>query len=186
MKTFSTTLCLVVAALLSACQTCKVNPPPSVVGTNKEIAAKAAASALATSVTGVEIGGNYKNIVNETYVTVGQDDVAFYLLLQAANCESSRGHLAQADALIMAAREELARRHRAPVVAVASNPDTLTPTEKKVLAKSPLKEEIKSTIAAPNTAAPPPPKVKSSRKSKAKSSKAKSAASPSPAASPNP
>lgn len=165
MKTFPSTLCILLAALCAGCQTCKVEPPPSVVGTDKEIAAKAAASALGSGVSGAEVSLNYKNIVNSTYVTVGQDDVAFYLLLQAANCESSRGHLAQADALIKAARQELARRHKAPAAMVSSHPDSLTPTEKQVLAKSPLKEEIKTTIAAPNPS--PSPKTKTSRKPKA-------------------
>jgi hypothetical protein len=169
MKRFPSTLCILLAALFAGCngKTCKVEPPPSVVGTKKEIAAKAAASALGSGVSGIEAGGSYKNIVNSTYATVGQDDIAFYLLLQAANCESSRGHLAQADALIKAARQELARRHRAPAVVVASHPDSLTPTEKRVLAKSPLKEEIKTTIAAPDPSPSPAPKKKTSRKPKA-------------------
>jgi len=169
MKTFPSTLCILLAALFAGCNgnTCKVDPPPTVVGTDKEIAAKAAANALGSGVSGVELGGSYKNIVNSTYATVGQDDVAFYLLLQAANCESSRGHLAQADALIKAARQELARRHKTAPAAVASHPDSLTPTEKQVLAKSPLKNEIKTTIAAPNPSPSPAPKTKTPRKPKA-------------------
>jgi len=153
-----TVLFVSVAALLASCaQTCKINPPPTVVGTDKEIAANAAASALGTAVSNLSGGGSYKNIVNTTYVSVGQDDLAFYLLLQAYNCESSRGHLAQADALLKTARQELARRHKSTPAAVTTHPDSLTPTEKKVLKKSPLKAEITQTIQAPKPTPPPTP-----------------------------
>jgi len=138
---------------------CKIDPPPSVVGTDKEIAANAAASALGTAVSNVAVGGSYKNIVNKTYVNVGQDDVAFYLLLQAYNCESSRGHLAQADALLKTARQELARRHDAAPAVVASHPNSLTPTEKKVLKRSKLKANIAKTIEAPKPTPAPKPEA---------------------------
>jgi 2C-methyl-D-erythritol 2,4-cyclodiphosphate synthase len=133
--------------ILSACATCKIEPPPTVIGTDREGAAKVAASALGSSISGAEISGNIKSVVNSTYVTVAQDDVAFYLLLQAYNCESKRGHLKEADALLVAAREELARRHNAPVAAVTANPTALTSTENKVLSSA-TKEETKAAIAS--------------------------------------
>ena len=156
-----TILSVSAAALLASCANnmCKIDPPPSVVGTDKEIAANAAASALGTAVSNVAVGGSYKNIVNKTYVNVGQDDVAFYLLLQAYNCESSRGHLAQADALLKTARQELARRHDAAPAVVASHPNSLTPTEKKVLKRSKLKANIAKTIEAPKPTPAPKPEA---------------------------
>ena len=85
--------CVSMAAFLAGCtKQCKVEPPPGVIGTNKEISAKAAANALNTAISGGELSGHYQNTVNNTYQTVGQDDIAFYLLLQAYNCESARGN----------------------------------------------------------------------------------------------
>jgi hypothetical protein len=135
------------ATLLWSCQTtCKILPPPTVTGTNKEITAKAAADALPAKIAKAEVSGSYKNVVNETFVAVNQDDVAFYLLLQAYECESSHGRKQQADALLQVAREELARRHGGSTAAVASHPATLTPTEKQTFKKSPLKEEIATKL----------------------------------------
>src|SRR5437764_4608137 len=74
---------IVIAAALFGCtQKCKIEPPPGVVGTNKEMSAKAAANALSSAISGGELSGHYQNTVNNTYQTVGQDDVAFYLLLK--------------------------------------------------------------------------------------------------------
>ena len=90
--------CVVIAVGLIACRTqCKIEPPPNVIGTSKEIQAKAAANALSTAISGGELSGQYQNTVNNTYQTVRQDDVAFYLLLQAYNCESARGNAAGAS-----------------------------------------------------------------------------------------
>jgi hypothetical protein len=50
-------------------QQCKIDPPPGVMGTNKEMSAKAAANALGTAIAGGEVGGSYKNAVNNTYQT---------------------------------------------------------------------------------------------------------------------
>ncbi len=149
-----TNACVLAAAALAGCvfgrQQCKIDPPPGVMGTNKEISAKAAANALGSAISGGEISGGYKNTVNNTYQTVGQDDVAFYLLLQAYNCESARGNAAGAAELLRLAREELARRHDAPPPPpkVAATSKTLTKTERHVLRKSPLKETISATLAA--------------------------------------
>jgi len=166
--------CPLIAVALAGCNVfgkpqCKIEPPPGVVGTNKEISAKAAANALGSAISGGEIGGSYKNTVNNTYQTVGQDDVAFYLLLQAYNCESARGNAAGAAELLRLAREELARRHDVPPPPpkVAATSKTLTKIERHVLRKSPLKEAISATLAAPS--ASPPAKAK-----------AKAEASPSP------
>jgi hypothetical protein len=171
---------VVIAVVFSGCasQQCKIEPPPTVTGTNKEMSAKAAANALTSAISGGEISANYQNTVNNTYVTVGQDDVAFYLLMQAYNCESSRGHTAQAAEILRLARQELARRHRAqpPSTAVAVTSTTLTPTEHNVLKNSPLKNDIQKTIAAPKAApsaipaASPSPKPAKQHKKKAKPS----------------
>jgi hypothetical protein len=154
-------VCLVIAIVLIGCasQQCKIEPPPNVIGTKKEMSAKAAASALTSAISGGEASANYKNAVNNTYQTVGQDDVAFYLLLQAYNCESARGHTAAAADLLRLAREELARRHDAPPPPphVAATSKTLTKTERHVLRKSPLKEQISTTLAAPPGSAAPAP-----------------------------
>ena len=149
---------------------CRIEPPPSVIGTNKEISAKAAANALGSAISGGELSGKYKNTVNNTYQTVGQDDVAFYLLLQAYNCESARGNAAGAAELLRLAREELARRHDvpAPPPKVAATSKTLTKTERHVLRKSPLKEAISATLAAPTEAASPAPSASPAAKLKSK------------------
>ena len=152
--------CVVIAVGLIACRTqCKIEPPPNVIGTTKEIQAKAAANALSTAISGGELSGQYQNTVNNTYQTVRQDDVAFYLLLQAYNCESARGNAAGAAEILRLAREELARRHDVPPppARVAATSKTLTKTEQHVLRKSPLKDAISSTLAAPAVAASPAP-----------------------------
>jgi hypothetical protein len=151
----------VIAGVFTGCSPsqCKVEPPPGVVGTNKEMQAKAAANALSSVVSGGEISGNYQNAVNSTYQTVGQDDVAFYLLLQAYNCESERGHTAAAADILRLAREELARRHDKPPPPprVAATSRKLTKTEENVLRKSPLKKAISTKLAAPTTTGFPAP-----------------------------
>src|SRR3981189_1108664 len=143
--------CVSMAVFLTGCaKQCKIEPPPGVIGTNKEISAKAAANALTTAISGGELSGHYQNTVNNTYQTVGQDDVAFYLLLQAYNCESARGNAAGAAEILRLAREELARRHDVPPppARVAATSKKLTKTEQHVLRKSPLKEEISTKLAA--------------------------------------
>jgi hypothetical protein len=142
-------LCLLLAGVMASCETCKIDPPVTGVNSDRQAGAKAAAQALTSAISQGSLEANYHNVVNTTYVTVGQDDVAFYLLLQAYNCESKRGHTAQADALLRLARQELARRHKTSTAAVAANPATLTMTEKKVLKGSPLKQTIAQTIEAP-------------------------------------
>ena len=152
--------CVVIAVALIACRTqCKIDPPPNVIGTTKEIEAKAAANALASAISGGELSGHYQNTVNNTYQTVGQDDVAFYLLLQAYNCESARGNAAGAAEILKLAREELARRHDQPPPPphVAATSKTLTKTEQHVLRKSPLKGAISSKLAQPTVAGSPAP-----------------------------
>ncbi|GEM_PF-3319246 len=166
--------CLIFGSALVSCKTtCDIKPPPSVVGTDKEASAKVAANAISTAISGGEVSGSYKNVVNNTYQTVNQDDVAFYLLMQAYNCESARGHTAAAADILALARQELARRHKAEPQAtpIAVTSTALTSTEVKVLKNSPpaLKEEVKKTIAKPK-AAPAPKKKKTT----------KPAASPSP------
>jgi hypothetical protein len=151
-----------IAVALAACSTqpqCKIEPPPTVIGTNKEMSAKAAANALASAISGGELSGHYQNTVNNTYQTVGQDDVAFYLLLQAYNCESARGNAAGAAEILQLAREELARRHDKPPPPkrVAATSKKLTQTEEHVLRKSPLKGAISSKLAQPTVAASPAP-----------------------------
>ena len=151
---------VVFAVALSGCtQKCRIDPPPGVMGTNKEMSAKAAANALSSAVSGGELSGHYQNTVNNTYQTVGQDDVAFYLLLQAYNCESDRGNAAAAAEILKLAREELARRHDQPPPPprVAATSKTLTKTEQHVLRKSPLKGAISSKLAQPTGAASPGP-----------------------------
>src|SRR5882762_6491975 len=152
--------CVSMAVFLTGCaKQCKIEPPPGVFGTNKEISAKAAANALTTAISGGELSGHYQNTVNNTYQTVGQDDVAFYLLMQAYNCESARGNTAGAAELLRTAREELARRHDRPPPPprVAATSRRLTKTEEHVLRKSPLKEAIATKLAAPTGAASPAP-----------------------------
>lgn len=176
MKTiFRSAFCFVVLGALVSCRTtCDIKPPPSVTGTDKEMSAKVAANAISTAISGAEVSGSYKNVVNNTYQTVNQDDIAFYLLMQAYNCESSRGRTAAASEILALARQELARRHNATPAStpVAVTSTALTSTEVKVLKNSPptLKDEVKKTIAKPK-AAP----VKRSTSTK----KTKSSASPS-------
>ena len=150
-----------IAVALSGCasQQCKIEPPPTVIGTKKEMSAKAAANALSAAISGGELSGHYQNTVNNTYQTVGQDDVAFYLLLQAYNCESARGNAAGAAEILQLAREELARRHDVPPPPkrVAATSKTLTKTERHVLRKSPLQNAISTTLAAPTGATSPAP-----------------------------
>ena len=150
---------LFAVALAGCTQKCKIEPPPGVVGTNKEMSAKAAANALSGAISGGELSGHYQNTVNNTYQTVGQDDVAFYLLLQAYNCESDRGNAAGAAEILKLAREELARRHDQPPPPpqVAATSKRLTKTEQHVLRKSPLKGAISSKLAQPTGAASPVP-----------------------------
>jgi hypothetical protein len=130
-----------------------------VIGTNKEASVKAAANALSSVISGGELSGHYQNTVNNTYQTVREDDVAFYLLLQAYNCESARGNAAGAAELLRLAREELARRHDVPPppAGVAATSRTLTKTERHVLRKSPLKETISATLASPTGPVSPGP-----------------------------
>jgi len=153
--------CVVIAVLLTGCPPpqCKIDPPPGVIGTNKETSAKVAANALSSVISGGELSGHYQNTVNNTYQTVGQDDIAFFLLLEAYNCESARGNAAGAAELLRLAREELARRHDVapPPARVAATSKTLTKTERHVLRKSPLKETISATLAAPTGAVSPGP-----------------------------
>jgi hypothetical protein len=106
-----------------------------------------AADALGASISKGELGVNYKNVVNKTYVSASQDVVAFYLLLQAYNSESRRGHKVAADALLQADREELARRHSVRIEPASLNPTALSPAENKIFRKSPLKQEIANTLA---------------------------------------
>lgn len=146
-------VCSIFVSLFASCQSCKIEPPLTGVDADKQVGAKAAANALTTAVSGGSAEVNYHNVVKKTYATVGQDDVAFYLLMQAYNCESARRHTAAAQEILSLARQELARRHEAtplaPGIAVGST--MLTPTEKKVLKNSSqeLKEEVKKTIATP-------------------------------------
>src|SRR3954463_12376624 len=101
MKTIvKVTLCLLFVVLLTSCQSCKIEPPPTGVDTDKQAGAKAAANALTTTISGASGEVNYHNVVKKTYATVGQDDIAFYLLMQAYNCESSRKHTAQAQEIL--------------------------------------------------------------------------------------
>jgi hypothetical protein len=156
--------CFIGASAMMSCKTtCDIKPPPSVAGTDKEMSAKVAANAISSAISGGEVSGNYKNVVNNTYQTVKQDDIAFYLLMQAYNCESERGHTAAAGEILALARQELARRHDAtpPPTPIAVTSTALTSTEAKVLKNSPpvLKEEVKKTIAKPK-AAPAPGKKK--------------------------
>jgi hypothetical protein len=170
--------CVSMAVFLAGCaKQCKVEPPPGVIGTNKEISAKAAANALTTAISGGELSGNYKNTVNNTYQTVGQDDIAFYLLMQAYNCESARGNAAGAAEILRLAREELARRHDVPPppARVAATSKKLTKTEEHVLRKSPLKGAISSKLAETTGAASPAPSA-----SPAATTKGKAKPSPSP------
>ena len=173
--------CVLMVVLLAACTTCKIEPPQTAVSADKQLKAQAAANALTTAVSGASGQVDYHNVVNTTYVTVGQDDVAFYLLMQAYNCESSRGHTAQAAEILLLARQELARRHRAqpPSTAVAVTSTSLTPTEHKVLKNSPLKNDIQKTIAAPKAAPLPSPAASPGAKP-AKQHKTKTMPSPSP------
>jgi len=140
--------CIAIGCVFWGCKTCTIEPPPTGVQTDKEAGAKAAASALTTAISQGSIEGNYRNIVNTTYATVGQDDVALFMLLKASECESDKGHVAQANQLLDMARIQLAKRHDASGAAVAENPTTLTPVEKKVLKTSPLKEDVKKTLEA--------------------------------------
>jgi hypothetical protein len=171
MKTFlQLVVYIAIGCLFWGCQSCTIEPPPTGVQTDKQAGAKAAASALTTAISQGSIEGNYHNIVNRTYATVGQDDVALYLLLKASQCESDKGHTAQADTLLEMARTELNRRHDASAAAVAQNPTTLTPVEKKVLKTSPLKEEVKKTIEAAKPSSSPTSGAKPTHKTKPKPS----------------
>ena len=185
MKLFiQATGCVLVVSVLAACTTtCKVEPPQTAVSADKQLKAEAAANAITTAISGVSAGVDYHNVVNRTYVTVGQDDVAFYLLMQAYNCESSRGHTAAAAEILRLARQELARRHRAqpPSTAVAVTSTSLTATEHQVLKNSPLKNDIQKTIAAPKAAPSPSPAASPGAKpAKQHKKKAKPSPSPSP------
>jgi hypothetical protein len=138
-KIIQLTLNTLSIALLSSCATCKIEPPPTAHGTDKEGAAKLAAGALPAKIANAEVSGNFKSVVNDTFVTVGQDDMAFYLLLEAYECESGKpGHKQQAEEVLQLAREELARRHGGSPKAVASHPTKLTPAENRALT-APLK-----------------------------------------------
>ena len=150
---------VIAVALFGCTQQCKIEPPPGVIGTNKEMSAKVAANALSGAISGGEMGGHYQNAVNNTYQTVGQDDIAFYLLIQAYECESARGNAAGAAEILKLAREELARRHDQPPppARVAATSKTLTKTEQHVLRKSPLKGAISSKLAQPTGVASPAP-----------------------------
>jgi len=184
MKLFiQATVCVLVVSVLAACTTCKIEPPQTAVSADKQLKAEAAANALTTAVSGASAGVDYHNVVNRTYVTVGQDDVAFYLLMQAYNCESSRGHTAQAAEILRLARQELARRHRAqpPSTAVAVTSTSLTATEHQVLKNSPLKNDIQKTIAVPKAAPSASPAASPGAKpAKQHKTKAKPSPSPSP------
>jgi hypothetical protein len=176
-KFIQASACVLMAQLVTGCaDKCKIDPPASVVGTNKEASAKVAANTLSTAISGGEVSGSYRNTVNNTYQTVGQDDIAFYLLMQAYNCESKRGHATAATEILALARQELARRHDATPqpTAVAVTSTALTPTETKVLKNSSptLKAEVKKMIAKPKT-------VSTSKKPATKKA-AKPASSPSP------
>ena len=163
-------VCIAIGCVFVGCKTCNIEPPQTGVQTDKEAGAKVAAAALSTAISQGSVEGNYRNIVNTTYATVGQDDIALYLLLKASECESEKGHVAQANQLLDMARIQLAKRHDASGASVAENPTTLTPVEKKVLKTSPLKEEVKKTIEAPKPAPTSMPGSKSTHKTKPKPS----------------
>lgn len=148
-KIFSAVPAIILALSTSSCCVffpqncaCTLTPPPTAIGTDKENTVKVAASALTKSIANLDVEGSYKNVVNNTYATIGQDDMAFYLLLEAATCLADKGKKDQADKLIEMARVELANRHNAPTSTVTAHPSALTKTEAKVINNSPLKFEL--------------------------------------------
>jgi hypothetical protein len=112
-------VCIAIGCVFWGCKTCNIEPPPTGVQTDKEAGAKVAAAALSTAISQGSIEGNYRNVVNTTYATVGQDDVALWLLLKASECESEKGHVAQANQLLDMARIQLPKPHNAKNTSVA-------------------------------------------------------------------
>lgn len=141
---------------------CEIKPPGTVEGKSVDTSAKLAADALSSSLGKGEVSGNVKATVTKTYGTVQADDVALYLLLQAAECADRKKQHETANSLRQTAREELLiRRNKsgAAVTKVADAPATLTTEESKVLAPSPLKQDIIQLLPAtsPADTTPPPP-----------------------------
>ena len=133
------------------CPSCKIVPPPTGTDRSLDLSAKLAADALTASLGKGEISGNIKGTVKKTYGAVSADDVALYLLLQAADCESRRGNVQAASELRTTAREELLTRRRTPsreVAKVAQDPSKLTQKEEKLLKPSPLSTNIQSLLPA--------------------------------------
>lgn len=139
---------VVLGGVLTSCQ-CKILPPPTSVAGTVDVSAKLAAEALTASLGKGEISGNVKGTVTKTYATVSSDDIALYLLLQAANCESRRGNNAGAAELRQTAREELLIRRgksKPTVSQVEATPTKLTQVEKQVLDPSPLVPKIQELL----------------------------------------
>lgn len=131
------------------CPPCKIIPPPTGDERGVDLSAKLAADALSASLGKGEVSGNIKTTVKKTYGAVDKDDVALYLLLQAADCESRRGNEQAANEMRKTAREELLIRRNASrkeVAKVSSQPTKLTPTETKLLVPSLLSTDIQSLL----------------------------------------
>src|SRR2546430_16556095 len=89
--------CIAIDCLFWGCKPRTIEPSATGVHTDKQAGAKAAAAALTTAISQGSIEVNYHTIVNTSYATVGQDDVALFMLLKASECESDKGHVAQAN-----------------------------------------------------------------------------------------
>jgi hypothetical protein len=74
------------ALSLTSCA-CKINVPATSVAKEAEIAAKIKADAIA-SIGTPELEVDFKRKINTSYAEMNDDNVALYLWLQAARCES--------------------------------------------------------------------------------------------------
>jgi hypothetical protein len=145
---------VVATAVFTGCPpNCDLQPPLVNVDHETAVKASAAVNAVSTAISGASGSIDISRTVKDTYATVNQDDIAFIILIKAADCESRRKNFAAAQQLRDMAGAELARRH--PGVATAHGmakkktpPNALTPVEEKVFAKSPIKEQIRASVSA--------------------------------------
>jgi hypothetical protein len=146
---FNAVLLLLLAnGMLSSCCSlfpCDLQPPLTGTDHETQIKANAAADAISTAIAKGSIGVDISKTVKDTYTAVGKDDVAFIILIKAADCESRRGHVQAAADLRRLAGIELANRHHVTPEPPPA-PNELAKTEEKILRRSPIKSEIEASV----------------------------------------
>lgn len=112
MKNIIPSLGLIIAALAAASCACKITPPPTRLYSNTELSGKVAAELEQLHANG-ELSGNWKNTVDRQFAALNDDNAAYFMLLEAIQCESRRGNKALAQQMFRTLDRELAERRPA-------------------------------------------------------------------------